>query len=195
MSGVLIAAPLRVEQLLIRSAARGARVVRTGMGPRKSQAAAGELSREEGDALLVLGFCGGLDAESAPGDVVVADDVLVAPDEQHVAERLSCDRPEGLARALERTGLRVRTGAVVCVSRIAVGERRAELRASGAIAVDMESAWLARGARGRPFDVVRVVLDSPSHELLRPGAAVGAARAARALRRVARELSDFGTEG
>jgi len=195
MSGVLIAAPMRVEQLLIRSAARGARVVRTGMGARKSQAAAAELSREEGDALLVLGFCGGLDAESVPGDVVVADDVLVAAEEEHVAERIRCDRSEWLARALGRAGLRVRTGPVVCVSRIALGERRAELRASGAIAVDMESAWLAPGARGRPFDVVRVVLDSPSHELLRPGAAVGAARAARTLRRVARELSDFWTEG
>ena len=195
MSGVLIAAPMRIEQLLIRSVARDARVVRTGMGPRKSQAAAAELSRAEGDALLVLGFCGGLDAESVPGDVVVADDVLVAAEEEHVAERLSCDRSERLARALGRAGLRVRTGPVVCVSRIALGERRAELRASGAIAVDMESAWLAPGARGRPFDVVRVVLDSPSHELLRPGAAAGAARAARTLRRVARELSDFGTEG
>jgi 4-hydroxy-3-methylbut-2-enyl diphosphate reductase len=195
VSGVLIAAPMRLEQLLIRSAAPRARVVRTGMGARKSQAAAAELLGQEGDVLLVLGFCGGLDAESRPGDVIVADDVLVAADEKHVAERLSCDRSEALARALGRAGLRVRTGPVVCVSRIALGQRRAELRASGAIAVDMESAWLAPGARGRPFDVVRVVLDSPSHELLRPGAAVGAARAARTLRRVARELSDFWTEG
>jgi hypothetical protein len=33
--------------------------------------------------------------------------------------------------------------------------------------------------------VVRVVLDSPSHELLRPSAALSALRAAAALRRVA----------
>src|SRR5439155_8376400 len=122
MSGVLIAAPMRLEQLLIRSAAPRARVVRTGMGPRKSQAAAAELSRARGDALLVLGFCGGLDAESVPGDVVVADDVLVAAEEDHLAERRSCDRSEGLARALGRAGLRVRTGPVVCVSRIVLGE-------------------------------------------------------------------------
>jgi 4-hydroxy-3-methylbut-2-en-1-yl diphosphate reductase len=195
VSGVLIAAPMRVEQLLIRSAAPRARVVRTGMGPRKSRAAAADLSRRRGDALLVLGFCGGLDAESVPGDVVVAEEVLVAAGEEHTAERLRCDRPQRLAHALERAALRVRTGPVVCVSRIAVGQRRAELGASGAIAVDMESVWLAPGARGRPFDVVRVVLDSPSHELLRPAAAVGAARAARTLRLVARELSDFWTEG
>jgi 4-hydroxy-3-methylbut-2-enyl diphosphate reductase len=81
--------------------------------------------------------------------------------------------------------MRVRCGPVVSVTRLALGERRAQLRAAGAIAVDMESAWLAAGARGRPFGVVRVVLDSPSHELLRPGIAISAPRAAQALRRVA----------
>ena len=59
------------------------------------------------------------------------------------------------------------------------------LGAGGALAVDMESVWLAAGAAGRPFAVVRVVLDSPSHELLRPGAPLGAVRTARALRRAA----------
>ena len=73
-------------------------------------------------------------------------------------------------------GMKVRVGSVVCVSRLALGERRAELHAGGAIAVDMESVWLAAGAAGRPFGVVRVVLDSPSHELLQP--AGGGRRAA-----------------
>ena len=83
----------------------------------------------------------------------------------------------------------VRAATIVGVSKLALGERRAQLRAGGALAVDMESAWLAAGAAGRPFAVVRVVLDSPSHELLRPQAAGGALRAARALRRVAGALS------
>jgi 4-hydroxy-3-methylbut-2-enyl diphosphate reductase len=73
----------------------------------------------------------------------------------------------------------------VSVPKIAVDERRAQLHAAGAIAVDMESAWLAPAARGRPFGVVRVVLDSPSHELFRPGIAIYGPRAAWALRRVA----------
>jgi 4-hydroxy-3-methylbut-2-enyl diphosphate reductase len=55
----------------------------------------------------------------------------------------------------------------------------------------MESVWLAAGAAQRPFAVVRVVLDSPSHELLHPRAAAGAVRAARALRNVARSLRDW----
>jgi 4-hydroxy-3-methylbut-2-enyl diphosphate reductase len=87
--------------------------------------------------------------------------------------------------------MKVRLGPVVCVSKLALGERRAELSAAGAIAVDMESVWLARGALGRPFGVVRVVLDSPSHELMRPQAVGGALRAALALRKVAGALHDW----
>lgn len=185
MSGVLVAAPLRLEEMLIRSAARGARVLRTGMGPEKSRASAGALSGESGHALMVLGFCGGLDAHARPGEVVVAEEVLAATDEGHAPERIACSGAPELATALAAAGLPVRSGPIVCVSRLALGERREQLRAAGALAVDMESVWLAAGAAGRPFGVVRVVLDSPSHELLRPQAAAGAVRAGRALRRAA----------
>jgi 4-hydroxy-3-methylbut-2-enyl diphosphate reductase len=91
--------------------------------------------------------------------------------------------------------MKVRTGRIACVSRLALGERRRELHAQGAIAVDMESVWLAATADRRPFGVVRVVLDSPSHELLRPQAAAGAVRAARALRSVARSLHEWSPAG
>jgi 4-hydroxy-3-methylbut-2-enyl diphosphate reductase len=104
---------------------------------------------------------------------------------------VSCDCASELLRRVAGRGLKVRSGKIVCVSRLALGERRAELRAGGAIAVDMESVWLAPGAGERPFGVVRVVLDSPEHELLRPQAAAGAIRAARALRKVAGALHDW----
>jgi 4-hydroxy-3-methylbut-2-en-1-yl diphosphate reductase len=185
MSGVLVAAPMRVEEVLIRSAARGrGRIHRTGMGPARSRAAAARLAREPGDGLLVLGFCGGLDARSVPGEVVIAEQVLAASDERDATELVACADAAALADAASRSGLEVRTGTIVSVSKIALGERRAQLHAQGAIAVDMESAWLAAAAAERPLAVVRVVLDSPSHELLRPGAALGAVRAGRALRRV-----------
>jgi 4-hydroxy-3-methylbut-2-enyl diphosphate reductase len=196
MSDVLIATPLRVEELLIRSAVRRARIRKTGMGPEKSRAAAHSLHSEQGDALMVLGFCGGLDEQSRPGEVIVAEEVLAATDEGHAPERVACIGAEALAAALAASGLTVRTGPVVCVSRLALGERRAQLGAAGAIAVDMESVWLAAGAGGRPFGVVRVVLDSPSHELLRPQAAAGAVRAGRALRRAAAAtLHEWAPEG
>ena len=125
---------------------------------------------------------------SVPGEVIVAEEIYAAGDEGHPDERVRCDLTHVLVDRLTGRGLKVRTGNVVCVSRLALGERRAELHAGGAIAVDMESVWLAAGAVGRPFGVVRVVLDSPAHELLRPQAAAGVVRAARALRRVAGAL-------
>jgi 4-hydroxy-3-methylbut-2-enyl diphosphate reductase len=188
MSELLLAAPLRVEAALIASAARGALVHRTGMGPAKAKLAAGQLTARASQALLVLGFCGGLDESSVPGEVIVADEVYAALDEGHEHARIRCDLADLLVHRLTGLGMKVRVGPVVCVSKIAVGERRAQLLAGGALAVDMESVWLAPGAAERPFGVVRVVLDSPSHELLRPQAVFGAWRAATALRRVAGAL-------
>jgi 4-hydroxy-3-methylbut-2-en-1-yl diphosphate reductase len=191
MSKVVIAAPLRLEAAIVASGARGAVVRKTGMGPERAIAAAGGLAREAPGALLVLGFCGGLDETSVPGEVIVAEEVYAAGDEGHASAHVRCDCAAELLRRVAGRGLKVRSGKIVCVSRLALGERREELRADGAIAVDMESVWLAPGAGERPFGVVRVVLDSPTHELLRPQAAAGAIRAARSLRRVAAALHDW----
>jgi len=191
VSALLLAAPMRLEAVLISSAARGALVRKTGMGPDRAKAAAGQLAAHTARAMLVLGFCGGLDAQSVPGEVIVASEVYAAGDEGHDEQRVSCDMTHDLVHRLTGRGLKVRVGNVVCVSRLALGERRAQLHAGGAIAVDMESVWLAAGAGARPFGVVRVVLDSPEHELLRPRAAFGVVRAARALRNVAGALHDL----
>jgi len=172
----------------VRSGWRGARVRKTGMGTERSIAAAAGLAREPAEGLLVLGFCGGLDARARPGEVIVATEVYSATDEGHAPVRVRCPHAEPLATALQAGGLDVRSGPMVCVSKIAVGERREQLLADGALAVEMESVWLAAGAAGRSLNVVRVVLDSPSHELMRPHAVFSAVRAARALRTVAREL-------
>ena len=191
MSELLLAAPLRVEAALISSAARGALVHKTGMGPEKAKTAAGELTGRPGGALLVVGFCGGLDEGSVPGEVIVAQHVYAAADEGHAEQRIECDLAGQLLSRLTGLGMKVRTGPVVCVSKLALGERRSQLHAGGAIAVDMESVWLAAGAGERPFGVVRVVLDSPTHELMRVQAVGGALRAAMALRKVAAALQDW----
>jgi 4-hydroxy-3-methylbut-2-enyl diphosphate reductase len=183
VAGLLVAAPLRLEAALVRSAARGTPVHVTGMGAKRSRAAAKRLGEQPGEGLLVIGFCGGLDESSRPGDVFVADEVWAAGDEGHDEQRIACEGAAQLAMAVAGRGMRVRRGPLVSVARIALGPRRAELHKAGALAVDMESAWLAAGARGRPFGVLRVVLDSPAQELLRPGILIWGPRAAAALRR------------
>jgi 4-hydroxy-3-methylbut-2-enyl diphosphate reductase len=161
------------------------------MGPKRSRAAAASLAREDGDGVLVLGFCGGLDERSVPGEVIVAEEIAPAGDEGHLEQPIALPAAGELVTLLAGRGMKVRTGRIACVSRLALGERRRELHAQGAIAVDMESVWLAAAAGDRPCGVVRVVLDSPSHELLRPQAVSGALRAAAALRKVARSLHEW----
>ncbi len=191
MSELTIVSPLGVEAAIVGWGARAVNVHRSGMGPVRAQSAAGELARGSAGALLVLGFCGGLDAASVPGEVIVAEELYAAADEGHAELRVRCERAGELLGRVTGLGLKVRSGAIVCTSKIALGERRAQLLEGGAIAVDMESVWLAQAAGQRPFGVVRVVLDSPEHELLHPRAAAGAVRAARALRRVAGALHDW----
>jgi 4-hydroxy-3-methylbut-2-enyl diphosphate reductase len=198
VSGLLIAAPLRLEAIAISSGvgSRGigsrptATVHRTGMGPRRARAAAPRLLNRPGAALVVMGFGGGLDEHSDVGDVVVADAVR-GP----AGERIVCAGAQQLTEALERCGLRVRSGMVASVARIAMGDARVQLREAGAIAVDMESVWLAPGAGGRPFAVVRAISDTPARELTNPLRTVaGVARAMATLRRAAGALHEWAPE-
>ncbi|MHB1572048.1 MAG: 4-hydroxy-3-methylbut-2-enyl diphosphate reductase, partial [Solirubrobacteraceae bacterium] len=95
-----------------------------------------------------------------------------------------CPDPSILAGVLRRGGLRVRVGPIASSQRLVVRERRRTLQRTGALAVDMESAWLAPAANGRPLVTLRVVLDTHRSELHRPLRTVaGAAVAYRTLRR------------
>jgi 4-hydroxy-3-methylbut-2-en-1-yl diphosphate reductase len=185
---LVIAAPMWIEALALRGAVPGARLVRTGMGPRRAIAAAPTLAPAAGGgwALAVAGLCAGLDPAMRPGDVVVASEVR-GPD-----GTVRCDGAGRLVEALERRGLRPHLGAVVSVDHVVQGAERASLLATGAIAADMESAFLAAAvARGGRLGVLRVVLDSPGRELKRPGLAAAATRALRVLRRSAPTLHEW----
>jgi 4-hydroxy-3-methylbut-2-enyl diphosphate reductase len=196
MSDLLVTAPLLVEALAIRSAAPGLRVRSTGMGPQRARAAVPSLSADPARMMVVLGFGGGLRPDSRLCEVVVAEQV-VAVDEHGTpsGEPIACRGVEGLAAALSDFGLEVRRGLVASVDRIVTGDARERMLACGALAVDMESAWVADAARGRPFAVLRVLSDTPDRELRRrlpfgpPLPTLGdAARATAALRRAAKAL-------
>jgi 4-hydroxy-3-methylbut-2-en-1-yl diphosphate reductase len=102
---------------------------------------------------------------------------------------IPCPGMEDLVDLLLRAGLRARVGTIASARRLVVGDARGRLAAAGAIAVDMESAWLAPAAAGRPFAVVRVVVDTPEREVHRPLAtANGIFRACAVLRRAVRPL-------
>ncbi|TCJ34237.1 4-hydroxy-3-methylbut-2-enyl diphosphate reductase [Parafrankia sp. BMG5.11] len=160
---LVVAAPLRLEGFAIGRAdlPPGTVIVRTGMGPDKAHRANRVVRDARPDAVAVVGLAGGLTVETKPGDVVVASEVRLADG----TVTGTCPTAPLLAGELRRAGLRVHVGPVVSVAQVAVGSARAELAATGAIAVDMESAALAPGAGTRPFAVIRVIVDTPDQPL------------------------------
>ncbi|WP_432991724.1 4-hydroxy-3-methylbut-2-enyl diphosphate reductase [Dactylosporangium sp. CA-233914] len=169
-AGWVLCAPMRTEAAALRRGRPGpaGTVLHTGTGRHRSERAAREVTVTDAGALAVAGVGGGLDAALKPGDVVVATEVRAAPWVDGPRPATTVLPAAGmLERALRRQGLTVRTGPVVSTDRLARGATRERLAATGALAVDLESAWLLAGSADRPAACVRVVADTGA--LLRPG--------------------------
>jgi 4-hydroxy-3-methylbut-2-en-1-yl diphosphate reductase len=181
MSGPVICAPLRVEARALRRGLRGTNgqlgvdVLRTGFGPARSAAAAARFEPSCA-GFVVVGVAGALVDDLSVGDLVVASEVFSG------GERVSCPSAPLLAGELRRAGLRVRVGPIATVDHLVGRGEHAALAAAGAIAVDMESAPLLRGAAGRPSAVVRAISDTPGHPLASPRIVTGGLAALRSLR-------------
>jgi len=110
------------------------------------------------DPLVVsAGICGGLDPRLAPGDLVLPTRVLGADGKALPISASAHARALALARPRAETGLYASSASV-----LATPEDKAALRAAtGAVAVDMESAPIVAAARaaGAPALVVRGVSD------------------------------------
>ncbi|GGI86465.1 lipoprotein [Saccharopolyspora subtropica] len=158
---LLVCAPLASEARALRAALGPDAVRRTGFGPRRSTRSAAGLP--DFDVLVVAGVAGGLGEDVRSGDVIVADEV------RGCGGTVRCRTAPVLVAELCRAGFPVRCGPIVTARRFVHGARRADLARTGALAVDMESAVLARAAGNRPVAVVRVVVDTARQPLLRPG--------------------------
>ncbi len=180
---LLVIAPLRIECVAVRRGLPDALVLRSGMGAARARSAAPVAARIPADAVAVAGFCGAVAGGLHTGDVIVASE-LRGP-----AGVTACASGP-LAAALAALGIaRVRVGPMASVDHLVHGAERRVLAGQGALAADMESAWLAPAAAGRPFAVLRVVLDTPTRELYRPLATLAGGLAAwQALRRAAPAL-------
>ena len=152
-----------VEAWGVRRRARDVDVVQVGIGGRPRRSLTG--------VVISAGLCGGLLPEQEPGTVVVATQVV---DEDGVT--YVCD--PGVVAALERAAgylrLPVTGGSLLSACALVTGPARAAWAGRGQVAVDMESAGIAASAQR--FGVVRVILDTPRHELspswAEPGRAV-----------------------
>jgi nucleoside phosphorylase len=161
---LLVVCALRIERFALRrGTARVAEPVtvrRTGMGPKAADRAVRVALQDpalHGAAVLTTGFCAGLAPGMRPGDVVVSDDGYESA---------------ALAAALKAAGHTVHTGTLAESDHVVRGAERTALAASGAIAVDMESAAMRRAALAEGAQHVaaaRVVVDTPEFELVRVG--------------------------
>lgn len=125
--------PMRSDRLLVR---------RSGVGPAKAAAAAKTLIGDGCELIISWGFCGAL-TNLTPGDIVRAGCVI----DESTDERFTSPLP------LPDT--------VISTEEVAGRTRKSELASGGALAVDMESAAIARtcDAENVAFAVFRVVVD------------------------------------
>lgn len=157
---VLVCAAPAERRALRGAVGPGVRVLVSGMGAGPAARAGAEVVAERPAALVSVGFCGALAPALRVGDVVAAEAVRDAA----TGDRFPAD-PALLAAAPGRRG------EIVSVVRLArtPADRAALAERAGqaALAVDLESAALARAAAGAgvPFLALRAVTDETRHRL------------------------------
>ena len=149
---VLIAAT-ELEVRALRRELPGGAIVKTGV-------ALGDLRAPLGDTVLSCGLAGGLRADLPTGTLLLPREVR-RPD----GRTLHCDAElvEALAAAARALGLEPVFAPLLTAERIVHGAARAHWAGEGYAAVDMETGRLDAGR----VAAVRVVLDTPAHELSR----------------------------
>ena len=125
------------------------------------------------ELVIGTGVIGALSSGLKPGDLVLADRVLMIHGEGGVAEQasgVSDAHLRAVGRSLANAGIAYSTGAILTSHRVlATGaEKRHAKQSTGAIAVDMETAAIAAEAavRGLPFIAMRAVLDEVDDEVV-----------------------------
>jgi len=152
--------------------------IATGIGTDRAREAArrtfDSLSRDSlsrVDFAISTGVAGALSEGLLPGDLVVADRLIASTGAG--SDRISSMSAADLDRvkdALRAAAVRFSTGAILTSARplLTAPEKRRAKSATGAIAVEMESAVLAEAAqnRGIPFACVRAILDTADEEVV-----------------------------
>jgi 4-hydroxy-3-methylbut-2-enyl diphosphate reductase len=181
LTGFLVVVPMRVERAALGRRLPGA--MHTGMGARRSARAVrrvrAALDRGVHSGLLIVGVCGALVDRLGAGDLVLSTELRgpAGPLPGAPAGTLA-----EVAGALRAAGLTVHIGPTYTADRLVDRATRSALAATGALAVDTESAILAAAAGDRPVLVARAVSDGPRHPLFSPSIVHTGLSALRSLR-------------
>jgi 4-hydroxy-3-methylbut-2-enyl diphosphate reductase len=142
----------------IEAEAIGGGVMLTGVGMDQACTTGARLheSLAAGTPVALSGMARRLAPDLVPGALVVATEIWTTdgtpPRPLPAADLVASD--------LRRLGLHVRTGPLVSSASPLSAEEAQALAADGAIAWDMESAWLARQLPDHPIAVVRAIVES-----------------------------------
>jgi len=146
----------------------------SGMGRRRAEAALeAVLAHHDALAVVSFGFSGGLQGRLAAGDLILASELMgstgPAGEIEPTVFRADRELLRAATQALETARLPAVCGATVTVPGIVATPAGKESlgRRTGAVAVDMESYWLARAAsaRGLPFLAIRAISDGVGDRL------------------------------
>lgn len=154
LGDVSVVAAMGIEAWAVRRRAPTLPVHQAGIGLRGWQ---GSITTP---VVASVGLAGGLRRNLPPGTVVVATEVALEDAEPTACDERWVDATVTAARSL---GLVCVTGPLVTATHLVTGPERELWANKGFVAVDMESAYLA--GRAARLAVVRVVLDTPQHEL------------------------------
>jgi adenosylhomocysteine nucleosidase len=140
----------------------------SGVGPGKAAAAASGLIEQGCNALVSWGCAAAISAELKAGDLIVPERVLSATGE---AFETDCEwRSDVLERLADRKG--VHAGAITEARTLVAtaADKRSLRNQTGAVALDMESAAIARIAARQniPFMTIRAVADPACMDLPKP---------------------------
>jgi AMP nucleosidase len=153
----------------------GVSLVNIGVGPSNAKTLTDHVAVLRPDLLVMIGHCGGLRNHQEIGDFVLArtflraDRVLDDALARHIPVISNHHVNQALYAALDRRGLRYRFGAVYTTAdrnwELHLATAMADIEASRAVAVDMESATVAaNGFRYRiPNATLLCVSDKPLH--------------------------------
>jgi adenosylhomocysteine nucleosidase len=156
-------------------AGEGALLAVSGIGRVAAEAAARALLEGGVSGLMTFGMAGGLDPALEAGSVVLPCELISADGTRFVASRSWRERVAAAVRPVRA----VTEGNLLTSARAieTAADKSAAFRATGAAAVDMESAAVAEIAANHnlPFIAVRVIVDTAADTL--PRAVINASRA------------------
>ncbi len=165
MLGIVVAMPRELDSLSRHLAPNDIRCALSGVGPDRAYDAANRIVAEGATALLSWGLAGALRPKVSPGDVMIPDKVV---DTDGNCYETDADWRARLREGLQ-SGLCVHMGILISNKRVAAStqSKKSLGEQTGAAAVDMESAGVARAAHEHrlPFAVVRVVSDDLATEI------------------------------